>query len=101
MGDRLKYKLIGAAVVLAMAYSAQADGAPPPATPVAAQPAPTFPVALSAQDGSNIGQVCKFSMDSTTLDLPTKTAVGQFCLDLLNRIGAAQKAGAEHAAAAS
>lgn len=65
--------------------------APAPAAPVA--PAPQFDVKLSAQDGSNINQICTFAMDAPR-DLATKTAVGQFCLELLNRIAQAQKASA-------
>lgn len=59
------------------------------AAPVAAQPAPQFDVKLTAQDGANLNQICTFAMDSPQ-SLATKTAIGQICLDLLNRIGQAQ-----------
>ena len=69
-----------------------------PAAPL--PPVPTFSIALTTQDGSNINQICTFAMDNTALTLATKTAVGQFCLGLLDRVGKAQEAAKQEAAKA-
>ena len=65
------------------------------AAPITAQPAPTFAVNLTAQDSANINQICTYAMDNASLGLPTRTAVGQFCLGLLNTLGEAQKKSSE------
>jgi len=83
-------------VLAAFIGFAVAQNAPNSAAPVTVQP---FNVALTAQDGQNINQLCVFAMDNKALDIQTRTAVGQFCIDLLNRVGKAQQAGAQGAPA--
>jgi len=84
-----------AMLVLSMAVGAQ--NAPNSAAPITSQP---FNVALTAQDGQNINQLCVFAMDNKALDIQTRTAVGQFCIELLNRVGKAQQASAPSAPSA-
>jgi hypothetical protein len=69
-----------------------------PAAPIVT--APSFPVPLTAQDSANLNQVCTYAMDNGTINLQTKTAIGQFCLDVLNRIGQAQAASKSQAPSA-
>lgn len=73
---------IGCLVGLALGLLIYAAGAQN-ATPLQAQ---TFPVPFMPTDGPNIAQLCKFTMDNATLDVRTRTAVGQYCLDLTVRI---------------
>lgn len=82
---------------LALALASTLARAQAPAAPIAAQPVPQFDVKLSTQDAGSLNQICVLAMDAPR-DLGTKTAVGQFCLDLLNRIAQAQKTSAQGAA---
>jgi hypothetical protein len=84
-------------VMLVLGMAAGAQNTPNAAAPVTVQP---FNVALTAQDGQNINQLCVFAMDNKALDIQTRTAVGQFCIDLLNRVGKAQQAGTQGAQSA-
>ena len=75
----------GSAIAL-LATCARAEGTGA-ATPVAP---PGVSVSLTQQDGANINQICTLAIDGAK-DLGTKTAVGQFCLGLLGKIGEAQR----------
>lgn len=58
-------------------------------TPPASQVAPTFPMQVSSQDQQNVRQICQLAMKDVTLTLEQSTALGQYCLGLINRIGVA------------
>lgn len=81
----MRKSLIGALLLLPSLALAQQP-------PVATAPLPTFNVAMTGQDASNLNQVCNFAMGDAALNLQTKTGVGQFCLDLLNRMQQASSA---------
>ena len=80
------------AIVLVIIIYVATSHAQAPAAPV---PAESFPVAMTSQDVTNINAVCNYAVDSSALNLGTKTGVGQYCLALLDRIGKAQAAAQE------
>lgn len=84
----MRYFLLGGlagALLFAISLLNNAFAAGTPVSP----PAPTFPVALSSADLTNVREICQLAQKSEKLTLEQATGVGTYCQDLLVRLGTA------------